>query len=98
MPRKTSNQDRVREVMQPFKEIAAKVPGNQRKAYTEAGGRKIGRPKDDPEKLWIDTYSGIKTPKINAVLACYVKRPGDEPQFQLRIKGARSQSYNADSL
>src|SRR4051812_2579480 len=55
------NQDHVSEVMQPFKEVAAQVTGNQRTSYTQAGGKKIGRSKDDPEKMWIDTYCAIKT-------------------------------------
>src|SRR5215471_7207975 len=78
------NQERIREIMQPFKQIASTVPGNQRTSYTEAGGLKIGRPKDDPAHLWIDTYCAIKTVPINATFGCYVKQPGDEPEFQLR--------------
>jgi hypothetical protein len=92
------NQDRVRSVMQPFKELASAVKDNQRTAYTEAGGRKIGRAKDAAEKLWIDTYSGIKTAYINAVFLCYVREPGDEPDFQLRVDHAHVRSYNADQL
>jgi hypothetical protein len=92
------NQDRVREIMHPFREIAAAVVGNQRTAYTEAGGLKIGRSKTDPEWRWIDTYSAIKASKINSVIVCYIKRPGDEPEFQLRIDDATVHSYNADQL
>jgi hypothetical protein len=53
--------------------ITGAVNGNQR-TYTEAGGRKIGHSKDDPEWVWIDTYSAIKTPAINAVFLCYSER------------------------
>ena len=92
------NQDRVRSVMQPFKQVASGVPGNKRQAYTEAGGSKIGRPKDDPERMWIDTYSAIKTPQINAAFVCYIKRPGAEPEFHQLIDGACVRIYNADHL
>ena len=60
------NQQRVREIMKRFKDVASAVPGNQRTSYTEAGGLRIGRPKDDPEHLWIDTYCAIKTALTNA--------------------------------
>jgi hypothetical protein len=92
------NQDSVRDAMQPFKNVASAVAGNQRTAYTQAGGRKIGRSRGDPEWLWIDTYSAIKTTAINAVFVCHIKQPGDDPEFQLRINGTRAQSYNADGL
>jgi hypothetical protein len=92
------NQDRVREVMQPFKQVAVAVPGNQRTPYTEAGGRKIGRRKTDPEWRWIDTYSSIKTSKINAIFVCYINRPGEEPEFRLKIGDLPSHSFNADHL
>ena len=92
------NQDSVCKFMQPFKAVASAIPDNQRTAYTEAGGRKIGRSKENPERVWIDTYSAIKTPKINAVMVCYVKRPGDEPEFKLYINGKCTQTYSADGL
>lgn len=92
------NQDSVRDAMQPFKDVAGAVHGNQRTTYTEAGGRKIGRPKNDPESVWVDTYSAIKTPAINAVFVCYIKQPGDDPEFQLHIDGIHTRSYNADQL
>src|ERR1700677_704821 len=57
----TWNQDRVAEILKPFKEVASAVSGNQRVAYTQAGGLKIGRSKVDPEWMWIDRYSAIKT-------------------------------------
>jgi hypothetical protein len=94
----TWNQDRVEQVMQPFKEIASTVRDNQRTAYTEAGGRRIGRSKDDPEWRWVDTYSAIKTPTINAAFVCYITRPGADPEFQLHLNGVAVQHYNADRL
>jgi hypothetical protein len=78
--------------------VASAVRGNQRTSYTEAGGRKIGRSKDDPEWMWIDTYSAIKTSNINAVFVCYIRQLGEDPEFQLHIDGIRTQSYNADRL
>jgi hypothetical protein len=92
------NADSVRDAMEPFKNIAAAVGDNQRTVYTEAGGLKIGRSKDDPKKVWVNTYSAIKTPAINAVFVCYIKKPGDDPQFQLEINGSPTKSYNADQL
>jgi hypothetical protein len=92
------NADSVRETMEPFKNVAATVRDNQRTTFTDAGGLRIGRSKDDLERVWIDTYSGIKTDAINAVFVCYIKRPGDEPEFQLRINGVLAGSYNADQL
>jgi hypothetical protein len=92
------NQDSVCETMQPFKEIASQVKDNQRKAYTQAGGFKIGRAKGHPEKQWIDTYCAIKTPAMNALFGCHVKSPGDEPAFELHLDGTLIASYSADRL
>jgi hypothetical protein len=92
------NQEHVREVMKPFKELASKVPDNQRTSYTEAGGRKIGRPKDHPEHLWIQTYCAIKTKKINATFGCNIGHPGDEPEFRITTDGGIARVYNADQL
>jgi hypothetical protein len=92
------NQDSVRSTMQRFKKIASAVKGNKRTAYTEAGGLKIGRPKGHPDKKWIDTYCAIKTPATNALFVCYVKTPGDEPEFELQVDDTRLRSYNADQL
>jgi hypothetical protein len=92
------NQDRVRDVMLPFRQVASAVRDNQRTTYTEAGGRKIGHSKDNPEWMWVDTYSAIKTPAVNAVFVCYIKRPGEDPEFQLHLDGVCTESYNADRL
>jgi hypothetical protein len=92
------NQERVREILGPFKDIAARVPGNQRTPYTEAGGFRIGRSKEDPEHLWIDTYCAIKSGRTNATFGCYIKQPGDEPVFRLRMNGEITQNWNADQL
>jgi hypothetical protein len=92
------NQDIVRSKMQRFKKIASAVMGNKRTAYTEAGGLKIGRPKSHPDKKWIDTYCAIKTPAINALFVCYVKKPGDEPEFELQVDDTRVGSYGAHQL
>jgi len=92
------NQGRVRDAMQPFKEVAAGVRGNQLTSYTEAGGLRIGRPKGHPEKMWVDTYSRIKTARMDASFICYIKRAGEDPEFQLRVDGNTVRSYNADGL
>ncbi len=79
------NQKAVRERLQAFKEVAAAVPGNQRTAYTERGGRKM-LPAHHPERLWIDSYSAIKTKisGVNATFVCHIREAGDEPKFELR--------------
>jgi hypothetical protein len=92
------NQDSVRSTMQRFKKKASEVKGNKRTAYAEAGGLKIGRPGGHPDKQWINTYCGIKTPAINAIFACSVKTPGDEPEFELQIDNTRVGSYGAHQL
>jgi hypothetical protein len=92
------NQERVCEVMEPFKEVASEVPENQRTSYSEAGGLKARRPKDHPEKLWIQTYCAIKTKKINVTFHCEIKNPGDEPEFRITTGGETNQVYNADQL
>jgi hypothetical protein len=92
------NQDTVRSALDPFKAVAETVPGNKRTSYTEAGGYKIARSKDDPEWTWIDSYSAIKAAAVNAILVCYVRRPGDEAEFQFQVNGELKQTYNADRL
>ena len=98
------NQDRVDRVMEPFARIAGSVSNNQRVSYTQAGGRKIGLPKEHPEHVWIDSYSAIKTSDINAVFGCQIEKPGNDPKFTLYLgDGSRrqaqpSKSYNADQL
>jgi hypothetical protein len=77
------NQDRVKLAMGPFVEVAKAVKGNKRTPYTEAGGRKIGKSRDDPDRMWIDTYSGVKLDGLNLTFTCYVQKPGDDPDFVL---------------
>jgi hypothetical protein len=92
------NQGRVRDVMEPFKAVAAGVPGNQLTSYTEAGGLRIGRPKGHPEKMWVDTYSRIKTRRLDASFTCYIKQAGEDQEFQLRVNENTIRRYNADGL
>lgn len=92
------NQQTATEALQPFVQISLTVPGNQRTTYTEAGGRKIGRAKDHPEWMWVDTYTAIKTPKVNAVFICYIPQPGEEAVFELRISGETAARYSPDDL
>jgi hypothetical protein len=92
------NQERVREVMKAFKDVASLVQGNRRTPYTEAGGLRIGHPKDDPEHLWVDTYCAIKTARINGTFGCYIKHPGDEPEFRMKTAGETIRVYSADEL
>ena len=91
------NQVSVCDALRPFREVAAAVVGNRRKAYTEAGGGRH-HPKNDPKHLWIDTYCAIKTSAVNAIFVCHVRQPGDDPEFQLLIDGTRVYSYKADQL
>jgi hypothetical protein len=92
------NQETVRTQFAPFIDVAKAVPNNCRTPYTEAGGFKIGRSKDDPEKKWIDTYSAIKTKRLNAVFGCLIDRPGDDPSFQLIVDGGEAERFDAGGL
>jgi hypothetical protein len=88
------NHDTVREVLlRPFRDVAETVGG--RTAYVPVGGFPR-RAKSDPTKLWIDQYRAMKTPTMNAVLACHVKAPADEPTFVLQIDGAIYETYCLD--
>jgi hypothetical protein len=91
------NEDTVCEVMRPFVEAVSSVKDNQRKAFVHAGGFRR-RAKDDPTRLWIDIYTAMKTPTMNAVFACHIKKPGDEPTFVLELDGAIFETYSADRL
>jgi hypothetical protein len=91
------NPDTVREIMRPFEEVAQAVEDNQRKAWVETGGF-ARRAKDDPTRLWIDKYAAMKTPTMNAVFACHVKKAGDEPMFVLELDGATYATYGLDRL
>lgn len=98
------NPDRVDQVMERFRQVAASVPNNQRVHYTRAGGRKIGLPKDHSEHMWVDSYSAIRTPELNAVFGCEISKPGEEPKFTLYVgdgshgKAPPSEIYNLDQL
>lgn len=72
--------ERVQIALEPFVEISQSVVGSKRKAHVVAGG---GRRKhrSHPDALWVDTYSGIKTTKVNATIACHIREVGDEPLF-----------------
>jgi hypothetical protein len=87
------NDDTVRDLLRPFREVAEAVGG--RRAYVPVGGFPH-RAKSDPSKLWIDQYCAMKTPTTNAVIACRVKKPGDEPTFVLQINGAIYETYGLD--
>ena len=92
------NQQAVSETLRPFSEVSKQVRGSIRTAFTEAGGTKIGRKKEDPDRNWIDTYTAIKTDKINAAFVCYVPKPGDEPTFQLHVGGSVRKTFTFDQL
>jgi hypothetical protein len=92
------NQESARTALAPFAEVSRTVPDNQRTTYTEAGGRKIGRSRGHPEWMWIDSYTAIKTPKLNAVFVCYVPQPGDDAYFVLVLNGVDDQVYQPSEL
>ena len=92
------NQQAATESLAPFIEISKTVPTNKRTTYTEAGGRKIGRSRDDPDWMWVDTYTAIKTANFNAVFVCYIPRPGDEAFFELHLNGKTATRYGPDDL
>ena len=76
--------------MRPFRAAASSVSGNRRTPFTEAGGRRIGRKKDDPDKLWVDSYCRIQTSHGDYVMRAEIKRPGDYPIFELWNWSARN--------
>lgn len=88
------NKHTVKDALQPFVEITSTVVRNRRTRYSEAGGRKIGRPKGHPDKLWIDSYTAIKTAKLNATFSCHVARIGDEPIFTLTVQSEADKVYS----
>lgn len=92
------NQKSATRALQPFVDISKAVGRNSRTTYTEAGGTKIGKPKDDPERNWVDSYTAIKRGKVNAIFVCYIKAPGDDPSFSLQVGGAERRRYTADEL
>jgi pentatricopeptide repeat protein len=91
------NHDSVDDALRPFKKMAQAVEDNLRKAWVETGGF-ARRAKEDPTKLWIDRYCGVKTPTMNAVFACHVKKAGDEPTFVLELNGTQRAVYRVDQL
>lgn len=92
------NQESVRKALEPFVAVSKSVPDNQRTTYTQAGGRKIGCSKADPEWMWVDSYTAIKTPTVNAVFVAYVPRPGDDVYFEAHREGEVDRRFEADQL
>lgn len=94
----TWNQDSAKRALGPFVEVAKMVRDNRRTTYTEAGGRKIGRGRSDPEWMWVDSYTAIKTAKLNAVFVCYVPKPGDDAYFELHLDGEVVRRFEPSEL
>lgn len=92
------NQQTVEEALRPFADVARSVAGNGRTAYTPAGGFRIGRKADDPERMFVDSYSAIKKGKLNAEFVAYVKKPGDEAYFHLNVDKQREAEYGPNEL
>lgn len=92
------NQRTVRNIFKEFVAVSRSVDGNSRTVYTEAGGKKIGRAIDDPERHWIDTYTAIKARGVNITFVCYIKEPGDNPRFEIQEQGDVLSEYSADGL
>lgn len=92
------NQDKVKAALAPFVAVSETISDNRRTAYTEAGGRKIGRKQTDPDWMWIDTYTAMKAGGVNAVLVCHVPMPGDTPWFEVRLNEITQQRYDPAEL
>lgn len=92
------NQEAVRTALAPFVEVSKAVPDNERTTYTEAGGRKIGRSRADPDWMWVDSYTAIKTPKLNAIFVAYIPRPGDDVYFEVQRDRTVNRRFEADQL
>ena len=82
----------VDEALAPFAELSRSIKQNQRTDYTRAGGYKMRGEK------WIDSYTAIKTNKLNSLFGCTVDHPGAEPVFQLYIDNVPQKRYIADEL
>jgi hypothetical protein len=79
------NPARVQAELAPFVEASRQVLKSGRRAFTTAGGG-IFKSSDSPKRLWIDTYTAVKTADFNADFSCHIRAPGDDPVFTLSIK------------
>lgn len=70
--------DYVKMKLGPFADVARGVKGNQRKAFTDAGGLKLRG-----ENV-VDSYCAIKVGDTNVTFGCRIKNVGDEMVFVLR--------------
>jgi hypothetical protein len=91
------NQERVTSVIAPFVELSKSVVNSARTSFSRAGGGKF-QLRIDPNYLWIDSYTGVKTSALNATMSCHIARPGDQPIFTLTVKPGEIRSYSFDEL
>jgi hypothetical protein len=91
------NQERVTSVLAPFVELSESVANSTRTSYSRAGGGRF-KSGTDPNHLWIDSYTGVKTSALNATMSCHIVRPGDQPIFTLAVKPNEIRSYSFDEL
>jgi hypothetical protein len=82
------NESAIAELLQPFVEVAGTILRNRRTTYTAGGGLRR-KPKSDPARMMVDSYSAMKRGKINAAFAGRVKEPGEEPMFELLLNGQK---------
>lgn len=82
------SEPRMAEVLRPFVDVARAIKKSRRTTYTNGGGLRR-RPKADPERMMVDSYSAIKRGAVNAAFAGRVKEPGSEPIFELLVNGRK---------
>ena len=82
------NEERMAETLKSFADVAGTVVNSRRTVYTNGGGLRR-RPKWDPDRMWVDSYSAIKRGGINAAFAGRIKCPGDQPEFELLVNGIK---------
>ena len=75
--------------LQPFVDISRRLDKSARVSFSSCGGG-VMKSRMNSERLFVDSYTAIKTLDCNAEFSCHIKEPGDEPDFVLRIKKPNS--------
>jgi len=79
--------DRVSQVIAPFTVESRRCQDSKRTDFSTAGGG-IYKAKSEPDARWVDTYTAVKVPGLNAHFSGHIREPGDEAEFILNIKSA----------
>ncbi|KQW21369.1 hypothetical protein ASC80_14890 [Afipia sp. Root123D2] len=77
--------DRANEVIAPFAAVSRRCRDSKRTDFSTAGGG-VYKAKSEPDARWVDTYTAVKVPGLNAHFSCHIREPGDDAEFILNIK------------